>query len=371
MKSVGEAMAIGRTFTEALQKALRSLEQRRVGFWVGPAAADPARRLDDALRARAAGAAPERRFQVKRALRAGATSSEVHEPPASTRGSSTSSELAGRGASARTRGAAALDARDAAARMKRLGFSDRQLARCARETEARRARAPLGARRAPGLQDGRHLRRRVRRRDAVPLLSYDEESEVAAVGPAQGGHPRQRAEPHRAGHRVRLLLRARALALRDRGYETVMVNCNPETVSTDYDTSDRLYFEPLTLEDVLEVVESARERRPVGRDRAARRADAAQAGAGRSRPPACRSSAPPRGDRPRRGPRRFDAVGARARPASRRNGTATSSTRPRRSPSASATRCSCARRTCSAGGRWRSSTTTPSLRDYFSRATRA
>ena len=80
-----------------------------------------------------------------------------------------------------------------------------------------------------------------------------------------------------------------ALALREDGFETIMVNCNPETVSTDYDTSDRLYFEPLTLEDVLEIVAT---REALGRDRAVRRADAAQARARRSRPPACRSSAP-------------------------------------------------------------------------------
>ena len=80
-----------------------------------------------------------------------------------------------------------------------------------------------------------------------------------------------------------------ALALREDGYETIMVNCNPETVSTDYDTSDRLYFEPLTLEDVLEIVDKEK---PHGRDRAVRRPDAAEAGAATWRPPACRSSAP-------------------------------------------------------------------------------
>ena len=79
------------------------------------------------------------------------------------------------------------------------------------------------------------------------------------------------------------------LALKEDGFETIMVNCNPETVSTDYDTSDRLYFEPLTLEDVLAIVEREK---PDGRDRAVRRPDAAEArGAARARP-ACRSSAP-------------------------------------------------------------------------------
>ena len=82
-----------------------------------------------------------------------------------------------------------------------------------------------------------------------------------------------------------------ALALRDDGYETIMVNCNPETVSTDYDTSDRLYFEPLTLEDVLEIVHSGKAQ---GRDRAVWRSDAAEAGRVTWRPPVCPSSAPAR-----------------------------------------------------------------------------
>ena len=82
-----------------------------------------------------------------------------------------------------------------------------------------------------------------------------------------------------------------ALAMREDGYETIMVNCNPETVSTDYDTSDRLYFEPLTLEDVLEIVAHGKAGR---RDRAVRRPDAAEAGAATWKPTACRSSAPAR-----------------------------------------------------------------------------
>ena len=80
-----------------------------------------------------------------------------------------------------------------------------------------------------------------------------------------------------------------ALAMREDGYETIMVNCNPETVSTDYDTSDRLYFEPLTLEDVLEIVDKEK---PLGRDRPVRRPDAAQARLGPGKPTGCPSSAP-------------------------------------------------------------------------------
>jgi carbamoyl-phosphate synthase large subunit len=90
---------------------------------------------------------------------------------------------------------------------------------------------------------------------AYMYSTYDEECEARRPGAPQDPGPGRRAEPHRPGHRVRLLLRARGTgAMREDGYETIMVNCNPETVSTDYDTSDRLYFEPVTLEDVLEIV---------------------------------------------------------------------------------------------------------------------
>ena len=105
----------------------------------------------------------------------------------------------------------------------------------------------------------------------------------------KGHHPGRRPEPHRPGHRVRLLLRPRRFALRPRpAIETIMVNCNPETVSTDYDTSDRLYFEPLTEEDVLEIDhETNKQRRPATaarRHRPVRRPDAAEAGAGTWKP---------------------------------------------------------------------------------------
>ena len=132
--------------------------------------------------------------------------------------------------------------------------------------------------------------------------SYDEETEVAPRETPGRDHPRLGSEPDRAGHRVRLLLRAR-VAWRSgqgeggAGFETIMVNCNPETVSTDYDTSDRLYFEPLTLEDVLEVVHAEQQAGPGRRrDLPARRPDAARASRRGSRTPASRSSAP----RPRR-----------------------------------------------------------------------
>src|SRR5260363_240848 len=80
----------------------------------------------------------------------------------------------------------------------------------------------------------------------------------AAEQPQENRRARRRPEPHRARHRIRLLLRACGGGAGEDGYEMIMVNCNPETVSTDYDRSDRLYFEPLTLEDVLEIVDKER-----------------------------------------------------------------------------------------------------------------
>ena len=187
------------------------------------------------------------------------------------------------GASARRRGSLR--------RAKRLGFSDVRIADARRRE--RRTRCASSARRAGiarRLQDGRHLRRRVRGAHAVPLL------DLRGRGRERGARRRKKimilgGGPNRIGQGIEFdycCVHA-AFALREDGFETIMVNCNPETVSTDYDTSDRLYFEPLTLEDVLAIVAPREAGR---RDRAVRRADAAQArGAARSAP-ACRSSAP-------------------------------------------------------------------------------
>jgi hypothetical protein len=139
-----------------------------------------------------------------------------------------------------------------------------------------------------------------------------------ALRRAKVDDPRRRAEPHRPGHRVRLLLLPRLLRAEGRGLETIMVNCNPETVSTDYDTSDRLYFEPLTAEDVLEIVDVEQSRHAARRHRPVRRPDAAEARqrAGRRRRADPRHLA--RRHRPRRGPRALpsccDELGLQAAP---------------------------------------------------------
>jgi hypothetical protein len=189
--------------------------------------------------------------------------------------------------------------------------------------------------------------------------TYDEENEVAPRRSARRADPRL--GPNRIGQGIEFdycCVHA-SFALRDAGYETVMVNCNPETVSTDYDTSDRLYFEPLTLEDVLEVVHAERHAGPIAGVIVQLGGQTPLGWPRRSRPRACRSSA--RHPRPSTSPRtaaRSAACCTRRtcpRPSTARP---TAPTRPSTSPGRSATRCSCVRRTCSAVAAWRSSTTT-------------
>ncbi|HEX5436356.1 MAG TPA: carbamoyl-phosphate synthase large subunit [Gemmatimonadaceae bacterium] len=255
MKSVGEAMAIGRTFKEALQKGLRALESGRAGWDAG--ATPQADRLSDdtleSLRGALRQATPERIFQIKRALSRGISVAEVHELTdidpwflAQMR------ELV----EAETRYAALVEVgAPELRRMKRMGFSDRQLARLRGETEAevRARRWALELHPAYKMVDtcaGEFP-------SSTPYLysSYDEESEAPRTG--RPSVVILGSGPNRIGQGVEFdycCVRA-ALALREAGYETIMVNSNPETVSTDFDISDKLYFEPLTLEDVLEIVE--------------------------------------------------------------------------------------------------------------------
>src|SRR5216117_3521532 len=98
------------------------------------------------------------------------------------------------------------------------------------------------------------MRRRVSLRDTVPLQLVRRRERIGAPRRPGNRDPRERAEPHRAGGGVRLLLCPRGARVRELGFKTIMINSNPETVSTDFDISDKLYFEPLTFEDVLEIV---------------------------------------------------------------------------------------------------------------------
>jgi carbamoyl-phosphate synthase large subunit len=265
MKSVGEVMAIGRTFKEALQKGFRGLEIGRAGWDIGETVADD--RLTDtsreALLAALRTPTPERLFQVKRALLAGigvealADASKI-DPWFLAQLAELVDAERWWAREATEHPTAQLPDRAAMLRMKRLGFSDLQLARLADVTEKqlRDRRHELGIRPAYKMVDtcaGEFP-------SATPYLysSYDDENEVGPQGDKTviilGSGP------NRIGQGVEFdycCVRA-ALAFRQLGYRTVMVNSNPETVSTDFDISDALYFEPLTLEDVLEIVQLER-----------------------------------------------------------------------------------------------------------------
>jgi carbamoyl-phosphate synthase large subunit len=267
MKSVGEVMAIGRTFKEAFQKGLRGLEADRIGWSTGATPTDD--RLEDtspeAVLAAVRTPTPERVFQIKYALQLGLSVdslaestgidpwflhqlAELLEAEEEWRGSGEAGKRSG------GRHVEDAERRRQILKMKRLGFSDRQLAeiRGASESSVRAERHRLGIRPAYKMVDtcaGEFP-------SATPYLysSYDEENEARPGGDQTvlilGSGP------NRIGQGVEFdycCVRA-ALAFRELGYRTVMVNSNPETVSTDFDISDALYFEPLTLEDVLEIV---------------------------------------------------------------------------------------------------------------------
>ncbi len=251
MKSVGEAMAIGRNYSTALQKALRSLEKRGSSFhWDG----EPGDK--DALLAIAAVPTDGRIVTVQQALRAGATIEEVFE---STKIdpwfidqivliNEVAIEISGEIGSFR-----ALDA-SLFRLAKDHGFSDIQIAalRGMTEDEVRTIRHAFGVR--PVFKTVDTCAGEFPALTPYHYSSYDQETEVRPSG-------RRKvvilgSGPNRIGQGVEFDYSCvhASFALSDAGYETIMINCNPETVSTDYDTSDRLYFEPLTLEDVLEVI---------------------------------------------------------------------------------------------------------------------
>ncbi|MCG6965276.1 MAG: carbamoyl-phosphate synthase large subunit [Chromatiaceae bacterium] len=252
MKSVGEVMAIGRTFQESLQKALRGLETGKAGFdpVVDPGV-DGAR---DLVISEIRQPSAERLWFVADAFRMGMSLEEVFEHTKIDRWFLVQVEdLVREEARIRDAGLAALDA----ARMrqlKRKGFADKRIADLLglRESQLRQHRYDLGVR--PVYKRVDTCAAEFASSTAYMYSTYEEECEAAPTANRKimvlGGGP------NRIGQGIEFdycCVHA-AFALRDDGYETIMVNCNPETVSTDYDTSDRLYFEPLTLEDVLEIV---------------------------------------------------------------------------------------------------------------------
>lgn len=248
MKSVGEAMAMGRNFTEALQKALRSLEQKGsqldfspVPEWEVPELVEQAKRPTT-----------ERLHQVQRALLGGATVEDLHAATGIDPWFLDQLQLLNE-ISAEIRQSGALT-QDMLQRAKRHGFSDEQIGALTHNSEAvvRGVRQALGIR--PVYKTVDTCAAEFAAYTPYHYSSYDEEDEVAL-------HSKPSililgSGPNRIGQGIEFDYSCvhASMALRKAGYETVMVNCNPETVSTDYDVSTRLYFEPLTLEDVLEVI---------------------------------------------------------------------------------------------------------------------
>jgi carbamoyl-phosphate synthase large subunit len=247
MKSVGEVMAIGRTFQESLQKALRGLETGADGL-------DERSSDRETIERELADPGPERLWYVADALRLGMSLDEVHaacriDPWFLVQ----IEDLVRREDALRGGRLDALD-RDAMLELKRRGFSDRRLAGLlgVSEDALRSHRHALGVR--PVFKRVDTCAAEFATRTAYMYSTYEEECEAAPTARRKimvlGGGP------NRIGQGIEFdycCVHA-AFALREDGFETIMVNCNPETVSTDYDTSDRLYFEPLTLEDVLEIV---------------------------------------------------------------------------------------------------------------------
>ncbi|MDQ4037071.1 MAG: carbamoyl-phosphate synthase large subunit [Actinomycetota bacterium] len=251
MKSVGEAMSVGRNFTEALQKALRSMETAESGFWTVP---DPAEASVSGLLEKVAIPTDGRIYDVERALRAGADVQQVFQ--ATGIDPWFLDQIAALVALRFDIEAAPSLTEPLLRRAKRAGCSDRQIAalrpELAGETGVRVLRHRLGIR--PVFKTVDTCAAEFAASTPYHYSSYDEETEVA---------PRDRpavlilgSGPNRIGQGIEFDYSCvhAAIALREAGYETVMINCNPETVSTDYDTADRLYVEPLTFEHVLEVV---------------------------------------------------------------------------------------------------------------------
>ena len=252
MKSVGEAMALGRNFTEALQKAMRSLEQKGASFSFKPLSLSEAELIE-----KTKVPTTQRIYQVQQALLAGATVEQLHEAtkidPWFLDQLVLLNEVAGVVHAKRDN----LDP-ETLKLAKRHGFSDAQIAEIIGSSEdvVRGVRHALGIR--PVFKTVDTCAAEFEAFTPYHYSSYDLEDEVAhhekpSIMILGSG-------PNRIGQGIEFDYSCvhASLVLRSLGYETVMVNCNPETVSTDYDISTRLYFEPLTLEDVLEIVESER-----------------------------------------------------------------------------------------------------------------
>ena len=253
MQSVGEAMAIGRTFPESLQKGLRSLEQGRMGLNGDPGEKVFESLSDDELIAQASIPTPDRIFQVGEAIRRHLTDRVQLATRIDPWFIDQMSMIVEERREVEGRDPASLS-RAQWRRLKRLGFSDGQIAHLtgSDESSVRSLREAAGV--IPTFKTVDTCSAEFAANTPYHYSSYEDENEVRES-------PRDRvlilgSGPNRIGQGIEFdycCVHA-SFALREAGYETVMLNCNPETVSTDYDTSDRLYFEPLTKEDVLNVI---------------------------------------------------------------------------------------------------------------------
>ena len=258
MKSVGEAMAVGRTWQESFNKALRSLETGLSGWGLNPKDGDMQGDIE-AIKEALSVPNPSRVVAIHEAFMAGMTAEEIHKITAfdpwflrqmddlfqTEQWLKSLNSLSD------------LDTQDWS-EVKRRGFSDIQIARAFKVTEGevRKARVSLGV--TPSMKRVDTCAAEFEASTPYMYSSYDGNDEVDATDQKKililGGGP------NRIGQGIEFdyCCCHAAFALKDAGYETIMLNSNPETVSTDYDTSDRLYFEPLTVEDVLNVVEAER-----------------------------------------------------------------------------------------------------------------
>jgi carbamoyl-phosphate synthase large subunit len=259
MKSVGEAMALGRSFPEALGKALRSMETPAAGFWTRPDPPD----ATVASELAALGVAHDGRlYTAERALRLGATVAQVAQAsgidPWFIDQIAMVTELRAELVTAPELDGLLLR------QAKRTGISDRQLAAVRgdlTESDVAALRHRLGVR--PVYKTVDTCAAEFAARTPYHYSAYESDPEAESEVSEQRERPKViilGSGPNRIGQGIEFDYSCvhAAMALRAAGYETVMVNCNPETVSTDYDTADRLYFEPLTFEDVMEVVHAER-----------------------------------------------------------------------------------------------------------------
>jgi carbamoyl-phosphate synthase large subunit len=259
MKSVGEAMALGRSFPEALGKALRSMETAAAGFWSRP---DPPEATVAAELSALAVPHDGRLYTAERALRLGASAAQVAE--ASGIDLWFIDQIAGLVRLYRELAAAPELDEPLLRRAKRAGVSDRQVAAVRgelTEPEVTALRHRLGVR--PVYKTVDTCAAEFAARTPYHYSAYESDPQTETEVSEQRERPKViilGSGPNRIGQGIEFDYSCvhAVMALRAAGYETVMINCNPETVSTDYDTADRLYFEPLTFEDVMEVVHAER-----------------------------------------------------------------------------------------------------------------